>query len=288
ILRFDFNNYNQVTEEQIIKIEALVNEDIKNHFPVLIKNMNINEAKELGATALFSEKYGEEVRVVFMGDSVELCGGTHVKNTADIKGFSIISIESIGSGIYRIEAITGDGLSERIIEYMPKQLIEVKSIFMKSNPLNIKIEKEPYIGSYMDIVETRIYIEKLKKANKDNEKYLSTKKAHDALSNLEKYINSPISKRMVISTDNLEIPVLKQLVDALYDKIKAEVLFVINKDFDKATFICKSSLNNASDLIKLAASISNGSGGGKPNLAQGGTKDLSKVDLVKKTIEENL
>ena len=106
--RFDFNNYENLTDEQIIKVEDIVNEKIKEGLTVNTLLLPIEEAKKLGAMALFGEKYGDIVRVVDMGYSKEFCGGTHVKNTKDIKHLSIASVESIGSGIFRCLAYTGD------------------------------------------------------------------------------------------------------------------------------------------------------------------------------------
>ena len=113
-MRFDFNNYHPLTDDELLQIEELVKEQIKAATPVLISEMPLEEAKKMDVQAVFGEKYEDIVRVVNMNFSKELCGGCHVKNTADIQNFVILSIESKGSGIYRIEATTGDNIEKEL------------------------------------------------------------------------------------------------------------------------------------------------------------------------------
>lgn len=113
-LRFDFNHFKNITADELLQIETIVNQKIQDQIPVQVYHLSLTQAKKEGITALFNEKYGEEVRVVDMHYSKELCGGCHVKNTGDIQHFSIVSLESKGSGIYRIEAVTGKQIIEKI------------------------------------------------------------------------------------------------------------------------------------------------------------------------------
>ncbi|MDY0295427.1 MAG: alanine--tRNA ligase [Acholeplasmataceae bacterium] len=290
--RFDFNHYETETDQRILEVETLVKKYItETPLEVVIKQLPIEEAKKLGAMALFGEKYGDIVRVVDMGWSKEFCGGTHVKNTQDILDFAITSYESIGSGIYRMEGITGFDVKGQMKNYLQSFELEIEAISDKIKRLDASFaipEAPEILGSYQDIINYRLYTESLKELSKNYEKEIQRLKQQDVLKHLDDFISDPHKKRQLIKVDDVDQKVLKQLIDALYDKIKAETLFLINVTEGKATFLCKSDLNDANDLIKLAASLSHGSGGGKGQFAQGGTQDLSKLDLVIKEIEKRL
>jgi alanyl-tRNA synthetase len=290
--RFDFNHYETETDQRILEVETLVKKYItETPLEVVIKQLPIEDAKKLGAMALFGEKYGDIVRVVDMGWSKEFCGGTHVKNTQDILDFAITSYESIGSGIYRMEGITGFDVKGQMKNYLQSFELEIEAISDKIKRLDASFaipEAPEILGSYQDIINYRLYTESLKELSKNYEKEIQRLKQQDVLKHLDDFISDPHKKRQLIKVDDVDQKVLKQLIDALYDKIKAETLFLINVTEGKATFLCKSDLNDANDLIKLAASLSHGSGGGKGQFAQGGTQDLSKLDLVIKEIEKRL
>ncbi len=289
--RFDFNHFETEGDDKVLEIEALVKHYItEKPLDVRINEMPIEEAKKLGAMALFGEKYGNIVRVVDMGWSIELCGGTHVKNTKEIVDFAICSYESIGSGIYRMEGITGSNLDEKIKPFIQAYLLEIESLEDKAQRLdqNYQLPQKPLLlGSYKDIINYRNYVDQIKLLIKDLEKDIERAKQQDAISNVDQLLN-PNLKNQVVMTQGLESKVLKQLLDVLFDKAKAETLFLINVTEDKASFLCKSTKNEASDLIKLAASISNGSGGGRPQMAQGGTQSLDKIDEIVKVITSKL
>ena len=291
-LRFDFNHYETETDHKIIEIENLVKKYIKETpLNVEIKEMKIDEAKKLGAMALFGEKYGEIVRVVNMGWSIELCGGTHVKNTKEIIDFAITTYESIGSGIYRIEAITGNNLADLMSESLIPLEEEITTLYNKFSKLNTthKFPHKPTIlGSYKDIINYREYIAMLKEFIKDIEKDLEKQNKESVLKNIDDFIKDYNNKKQVIVTENLENKVLKQLIDAIYDKIKADTIFLINESDNKLSYLCKSKNNNAKDLILLANKITNGSGGGRPDFAQGGSPDISKKALLIKEISDKL
>ena len=291
-LRFDFNHFETESEEKIIEVENRVKHYIKEEpLEVEIKEMPIEDAKKLGAMALFGEKYGDVVRVIDMDFSKELCGGTHVSNTKEIKDFAIVSYESIGSGIYRIEAVTGDDVIPSVKSYMAslyQELDILKDKMKRINSIALMPVTPTLIGSYQDIINLRNHISEFKEIIKIHEKEMHRQKNQNILKNIDDYITDYETKRQLIYLENIDSKVLKQLMDALYDKIKAETLFIINVEENKATFLCKSHIDQATELIKLAASISNGSGGGKPTLAQGGTQDLSRLDETMKTIKGKL
>ncbi|BCR35626.1 alanine--tRNA ligase [Mariniplasma anaerobium] len=290
--RFDFNHFETEPDKKIIEVEDLVKHYIKEKpLDVVIKELPIEEARKIGAMALFGEKYGNIVRVVDMDWSKEFCGGTHVSNTKEIIDFAIVSYESIGSGIYRMEGVTGNNLKEQVKDFMENLFHEIDLITDKAHKLNpnVKLPKAPLlIGSYQDIINYRNYIEDLKEFVKNLEKEIQLQKQKDVLSDLDQFITDPSNKRPVIIVKNIDNKVLKQLTDALYDKIDAETIFMINLTDDKATYICKSSLDNANIIIKQAAQLSNGSGGGRGNMAQGGTQDLDKVEAMIEKIKEML
>ena len=136
-LRFDFTHFSAMTEEQLKEVEAIVNREIRNHLPVVVRNMPIEEAKKTGAAALFGEKYGDIVRVVSMGDfSIEFCGGTHVANTGDIMAFKILSESGVAAGVRRIEALTSKGLMDYYEEQ--EQKLHEAAKMLKTTPDNME------------------------------------------------------------------------------------------------------------------------------------------------------
>lgn len=297
-MRFDFNNYEALTVEELLKIEAIVNEAILKDYPVDTIEMPLEEAKAMGAMALFGEKYHDMVRVVNIGNySIELCGGTHVKRTSDIERFAITSYESIGSGIYRVEAVTGKHLESDMVYALKPFEAEIDTLKQKEERLVAELKqidakfrvdspnRSRLIGSYNDIIALRKYIEVLKEHNKNLEKQLLQMKQKQALSNLDGYIQSD-SKYQIILEKNLDKDIQKQLVDAIYDKIKAEVVCLINETDEKLLFLCKTNQVDAKAMIQKAAAVSNGSGGGKPDFAQGGTADKSKLDAIVASFKE--
>jgi alanyl-tRNA synthetase len=290
--RIDFNHFETETDTRILEVEKLVKHYIQQTpLDVIIRVLPIEEARKLGAMMLFGEKYGDMVRVVDMGWSKEFCGGTHVKNTKDILDFAIASYESIGSGIYRMEGITGFDVKKQMESYLKPLMLEINAITEKIERINtyLPIPEQPQIiGSYQDIINYRAYVESLKEVAKTYEKAHQQRLQQDVLKRLDDFIEHPDLKKQLIYTKGIEPKVLKQLVDALYDKIKAETLFLINVTDGKATFLCKSIHDDASDLVKLAATLSHGSGGGKGVFAQGGTQDLSTLDRVKKELMKRL
>jgi len=290
--RFDFNHFETESDEKILEVEQLVKTYIiEKPLDVIISEMPLDEARNIGAMALFGEKYGDVVRVVNMGWSIELCGGTHVSNTKEIIDFAITSYESIGSGTYRMEGVTGTNITEQVKTYLEPLYREVELLNDKLSRLSETISYQgvpQLVGSYNDIIALRSYIQSFKVFIKDTEKEMQRLKQQDIFSRLDDFIEEPHLKKQLIVTYDIEPKVIKQLMDALYDKIKAETIFLVNIQEDKATFLVKSEHHDANELIRYAASLSNGSGGGKPNLAQGGTQDLSNMAQVIQKIREKL
>lgn len=290
--RFDFNHFENEPEERILDVEKLVKTYIlETPLDVVIRQMPLEEARKIGAMALFGEKYGDVVRVVDMGWSKELCGGTHVKNTKEIIDFAIGSYESIGSGIYRMEGVTGTNVKQEILTFLEPHLHEIELLSDKLNKLDEAIKtpvKPEIIGSYQDIINYRRFIIELKEFIKTTEKELQRHKEQDVLSHIDSFITDIETKKQIILTQDLEPKVLKQLIDAIYDRIKAETILLINVSSEKATYLCKSSNDDAATLIKYAAELTKGSGGGKPQFAQGGTQDVELVPMMIEKMKERL
>lgn len=298
--RFDFNNYEALTDDEIIKVEDIVNQKIEEGLTVNTLLLPIEEAKKMGAMALFGEKYGDIVRVVDMGYSKEFCGGTHVKNTKEIKHLSIASIESIGSGIFRALAYTGsddfnllkeslanitsdlDKTKEKIsiaLKEFDKANLKPKATLVKD--FNLDVRGYRYIIEYRKCVYQ--YKEYLKALNKElNE--LNAKNSLADLAQFDKYIKN---NTLICRLDGFDNALLKQLADALLNKLGSGLIFLANVKDEKITFVCKQNANfNAGLLVKEAASLTSGNGGGKADIAQGGGKDIDKLDLALAKIKE--
>lgn len=290
--RFDFNHFETIDDSVIVAIEEKVKQHIMaNPLAVTICHLPLEEAKALGAIALFGEKYSDIVRVVDMGWSKELCGGTHVSNTKEIGDFAIYQYESIGSGIYRMEGIAGEHLNEQMQEKLANYEQEVETIkekIIRLDPKEVLPLKPKIKGSYQDIVSYRHYLDDLKNQVKEVEKRRQEQYQKDIFSHIDDFITDPNDKKPVILTNDLQPRILKQLIDTIYDKIKADVVLLINQTEEKATFICKSRLNNAHLIIKEAAALTKGSGGGNPQMAQGGTQNVALIDQMIEAIKKNL
>ena len=272
LLRFDFNHYEAVTPDKILATEQLVRLKIKENLKVIISEMSLEKAKKEGATALFGEKYTDLVRVVKMGDySKELCGGLHVDHTQEIGEFMISSIETIGSGIFRITAHT-----EQLENYL---MASLSNITENINALENKFDPKtgyqkvtaPVIElSFVDIINYKHYFETVKQAVKTFEKEITRQQASAVLANIDKLIPAKYLSKTLISTQ-LEPSILKQAIDVLFDKMKVDTLVLVNVYDNKGSYLVKTKLANANTIIKEINSITQGSGGGRPDFAQGGT-----------------
>lgn len=268
-LRFDFNHIEKLSDEIIYEIEEIVNEEILKAKKVKTKIMNIDDAKEHGAMALFDEKYGDEVRVLFTGDySVELCGGTHVKNTGEIGLFAITSEQGIASGVRRIEAVTGMN-SFRLFK-------EKESNLLKAGKL-LKVG-EDYLT---EKIKTNI------STMKELEKELKNVQKESSLSNVDDLIlkKEEIKGINVIKSEVLDIEPndLRDLTEKVLDKLVSGVVVLGTKRDGKVNFsimVSKDLIKKgiaAGNMIKEIAKIAGGGGGGRPDMAQAGGRNPEKL-----------
>ena len=306
-LRFDFTYTGKMTEEKLLEVEHFANNMISEELIVATEIMPITKAKEMGAMALFSEKYGDTVRVVKIGKSIELCGGTHATNTKDIVRLAITSCESKGSNVYRIEAVTTEkieqALSEIIRPYndeMVKLLLKAKDIIEEARNNGIKLTFDVEIDnskptSYKDIIFNKNELQYLQQEVKDLEKKYFDMKEKQTLENLDIYkehakIYNNIPS-IVMIVENKEVNILKSIADNLVNEMGESFVFFANKKDDGSiNFVARSTTPkiNAGLIVKTAATSSNGNGGGSPTFAQGGGKDQSMLDNILETIEETL
>ncbi len=268
-LRFDFSHPKAMTNEEIIKIEAWVNDKISRAIPSITKIMSIDEAKNSGAIALFGEKYGSSVRVVSMGDSsIELCGGTHITNTAQIGLFMISKESGVSAGVRRIEAICGNSAINAVIT-LRNELNNIKSELKNPNPI-------AGINRLKDDIKT-LKLE-LKTALSSTKKDLSTIQIGD----------------IMVIIDEVEAGDIKEFIDEAKNKYKKIAIMLFQKKGNKVMIACgsKETSIKAGNWIKEIAPILGGGGGGRPDFAQAGGKDASKIETAKiealKYIESNL
>ncbi len=285
ITRFDFTHFNAVTPEELVEVEKRVNEKIFAALPVTIQNLPIEEAKKMGAMALFGEKYGKVVRVVDAGGwSVEFCGGTHVKNTAQIGCFKILSEASVAAGIRRIEATTGYGVLN---------LLDDRTAELANTAVALKANNMKDVAARAQAV-----IAELKEANKQ----LEIAKAKLASSQIDGLFQNAVEVdgvRIVTVYLNGTTPdTLRSMMDKLRDKEPNAVGALIGTDGSKTTLavgVGKNALARglkAGALVKQIAAIAGGNGGGKPDFAMAGIRDTSKIDdalnAVEGIVKENL
>ena len=269
-LRFDFTHYSAVTHEELAKINSIVQAAILEGYGVDTREMSIDEAKKLGAMALFSEKYGDTVRVVNMGGySIELCGGTHLDNTAKVGPFRIISEGSVASGVRRIEAITGKACMEEM-ERTNALVLEVSGM-LKAKPVELHARLQAQLDEVKEL-KKRIEQYKSKEASGEVERFLFS--AH----------NVGGLKVLTASVPDADANKLRQMGDMLRDKDASVAAVLASVNGPKITFLAvcgKETIAKgvkAGDLVKLVCTACGGSGGGKPDSAMGGGKDVTKID----------
>ncbi len=269
-LRFDFTHYAAVTPEELAQVNTLVQNSILEGYPIVTREMPIEEAKAMGAMALFSEKYGNTVRVVNMGDySIELCGGTHLDNTAKVGPFAILSECSVASGVRRIEAITGKACLNRMEQ--TQNLLFEAAAKMKTKPQEL-------LGRIQAQVEE---IREMKRA-------IEAYKARETVGEIDRILfgarNVEGLHVITASIPNADPGKLRQMGDVLRDKDASVVAVLATVNEEKITFlaVCGKEANargiKAGELVKQVCTTCGGSGGGKPDSAMGGGKDVSKVD----------
>ena len=304
-LRFDFTCPSKISDEEIVKTEDFVNKMISKNIITSTETMPIDKAKELGAMALFGEKYGETVRVVKIDKSIELCGGTHIANTKDIGKFAIFNFESKGSNTYRIEAVTGSRLENTLFEVikpyndeMVKLLIKAKEILALAKRQNINLDFDVEIDnsaptSYKDIIYNQNELSYIQSEVKALEKTYNSEVEKLTISSLDAYLSRVKEvngkKLLYLELDNIEMFLVKTMADNLCNKFDEVVVFLANiKEDNSVNFICRSSIPsvNAGYVIKNITTAFDGNGGGSATFAQGGIKDKSHLKDIKQALED--
>lgn len=278
--RFDFSHYEKISSEDLDKVEKLVNSWIGQELPIVTEVMDIEEAKKTDAIALFDEKYGDKVRVVRMGDvSTEFCGGTHASNTAELGVFKIVSEESVGSGIRRITVKTKEEAYNDFSESF-KHLNQIADMLglKSSQAIDAKIN-----SLLQNINELNAELKKTKTMmlNYEADEMINHAETKDGI------------KYLFVKLDNSDVNV-KDFAVTLRNKLVEGVVLLANVGNEKVTFACAVSKEaisrgiKAGVLVKEAALMCDGKGGGKDDLAQSGGKNLHNVDEILNTIKNEL
>ena len=278
-LRFDFTHYSAMTPEELEKVNALVQNAVLEGYAIDTREMSIDEAKAMGAMALFSEKYGDTVRVVNMGGySVELCGGTHLDNTAKIGAFRVTSEASVASGVRRIEAITGLG-------YLADAAKTRELVANVCNTVKVKNAAD---------LEDKLaaQLEEIKALKKEIEQF----KAKEASGAVDQMLSGAAAvgavKVLTVKVPGADAGKLRQMGDVLRDKDESVVAVLASLNGDKLSFLAvcgKAAVKagvKAGEIVKHVCTVCGGSGGGKPDSAMGGGKDASKMDEALNSVVE--
>ena len=276
-LRFDFTHYSALTQEELAQVNSIVQDSILEGYPINVREMPIEEAKKLGATALFSEKYGDTVRVVNMSNySIEFCGGTHLDNTAKVGAFELESEGSVASGVRRIEAVTGKACLQKM-EASQSVLADASSkLKVKPNELGSKIQSN---------------LDEIKELKRVIEQY----KAKDAAGEVDRLLKDAKDlgglKVLTAKISGADANRLRQMGDMLRDKNSGVVAVLSSINGEKPSFLAVCGKEavakgiKAGELVKLVCCACGGSGGGKPDSAMGGGKDVSQVDQALAQVE---
>ncbi len=271
-LRFDFTHFSALTEDEIKQITDIVNSAILNSVKVTMEEMPIEEAKKIGAMALFGEKYGDVVRVVTAGDSVELCGGTHVENTGNLGLFNIVSEGSVASGVRRIEAVTGYGVLE-VLNAQADMLNQAAQLFKVGNSAEVlqRIKQ-----SVLELKEKERELEELKSK-------IASSRA-ESLMNGAKEIKGV--KVIAVAISDASADTLRSMCDTIKANNSDAVAVLASIQEEKGTVTFASCCGkdaiqkgaHAGNIVREVAKIAGGSGGGRPDSAMAGGKDITKVD----------
>ncbi|MGX1263620.1 alanyl-tRNA synthetase [Rossellomorea marisflavi] len=274
-LRFDFSHFGAITEAEMEQIEQIVNEKVWQALQVNIEQKTLQEAKAMGAMALFGEKYGDEVRVVSIGDySLELCGGCHVGNTSEIGLFKIQSEGGIGAGTRRIEAVTGEGAYRVLNDQV--SLLKEAAAKLKTSPKEVAVRVESLLQE----------MKELQKANES----LAAKLSNIEAGNLTDQVK--VVDGVNVLTAKVGGGDLRNMMDDLKQKLSSGVIVLASANGDKVNIIAGVTNDlvkegyHAGKLVKEVATRCGGGGGGRPDMAQAGGKDASKLDDALQFVEE--
>ncbi|WP_003541925.1 alanine--tRNA ligase [Desulfotomaculum nigrificans] len=268
-LRFDFTHYAALTPEELKQVEELVNQAVLANLSVDVFETSLSKAKAMGAAALFGEKYGKQVRVVKMGDfSLELCGGTHLTCTAEVGLFKIINETSVGAGLRRIEAVTGPGVL-RYLAAKEEQLQEIAAV--------IKSPEHELVRRVEALVQQNKSLEQEIEALRGK---LARAEVQDILGQVQEVKGVPVLAAVVAAPD---MDNLRSMVDMLRDKLGSGVILLGSKAGEKVNLVAAVTKDlvgrglHAGNLVKQIAKMVGGGGGGRPDMAQAGGKDPSKL-----------
>lgn len=278
-LRFDFSHFEAMTTEQLKEVENKVNDAILECLPITVRELPIEEAKKLGATAQFGEKYGDVVRVVSMGDySVEFCGGTHLTNTARCGLFKLVSESGVAAGVRRIEAVTGRGVLEYINE--SDRLIAATAAALKTNQIH-EIDKKA-----VSVMEEQ------RELNKKLDEFtgrLAALRTQNMMTSIKHLGEVNV---LTAQVDGLEVNEIKTLADQAKEQMIDGVVVLASNTNGKITFVAMAMKEavakgvHCGKIIKEVTEICGGKGGGKPDMAQGGGKDALKIDDALAKVDE--
>jgi alanyl-tRNA synthetase len=278
-LRFDFTHFKALDQAELDKVERLVNEAIWENRQVGSKEVSFEDAKRLGAMALFGEKYGDVVRMIEVDDySRELCGGTHVKATGEIGLFKIISETGIAAGMRRIEAVTGETAYQ--LDKKQKEILDELAFMLKSSPDDIKDK-----------------VENLIKTNKLLQKRVKEAQTQSAKSTVEELAQSSVEvdgiKVIAHKAEAESRDDLLKLADTIREKLKSTIGVLAGIVDGKIVFVAtvtddliKDRGIKAGEVVKQVSKVAGGTGGGKPHLAQGGGKDLKKLEKALESVPD--
>ena len=277
-LRFDFTHFSALSQDELEKVEEIVNEQIAKGLDVVVKNMPIEEAKKTGAQALFGEKYGEIVRVVDMsGFSIEFCGGTHVKNTSEIMAFKIISETGVAAGVRRIEALTSDGLLRYYANTEEK--LKHAAALLKATPDNLA-DKISHLLTENKTLSSEV-------------ESLKSRMAKEAAGDLMDQVEDVKGlKLLAAQIDGMEMNALRDMGDQLKEKLGEGVVVLASGNDGKVSLMATATEEamkrgaHAGNLVKGIAGLVGGGGGGRPNMAQAGGKNPAGIpDALRKAKE---
>lgn len=298
-LRFDFNHFRLPSDEDILHVEHQVNQMISAPYQAKTMILPVEEAVKKGAIAEFGEKYDDLVRTVDLKYTLDLCGGTHVKDIHDIRRFAIRSVYSIGSGIYRIEALANQRV-EAIIEAFKGTDENIAGILHKAETIvqnardkgialtGVSLPEFELSYSYQDIIHKRQQFENIQQQVKELEKQYNQLLAASTTRAMDTYLEHVDNHKLIIFVGELPIQQLKQLADNVFQAMNGGFVFLASSDQGKALFVAKSSNidYHAGEIVKFAAQLVGGNGGGRHDFAQAGGKDVDQIPMAIEQVKE--
>lgn len=304
--RFDFTYHGRLSDSLIMKIEEKVNEKVKANYETKIEYLSLEEAKKRGAMALFDDKYGDVVRMVTMGDSIELCAGTHVPNTGMIGRIAIISVENKGADTFRLEGTTTKHIDELLHqaidpyqEEMMKLLNKAKTILVEAKKQDISLEfhidlEDKELTSYQDVIDYKNKLLELKEQMKQLEKNYKLLKSQKTTSDLTAFTtNMEVINGIKVNISILEdydMDMIKSLADAIINKYDNCFVLLVNIKDNHTNMIAKTNSDkvNCGAIVKELSVKCKGNGGGSKTFAQGGGSDASEIANYLTSIKEQL